>query len=1711
MALNKVEYTIDFNAQVDKLNSKLNEIKKNINNIVPSNQSDKVSKIINDLENQLDKLQKKSGQKIINTSEFGKISNQLLSINNQFGLLQDKVKKISELTQEEKIKLLPQDEQARLQRIDKIFSDLIDKLAQAKEQSDLLAKARSDYEKQEQKIKKATIEKNAIKQLLDEATAANENQAKIKSLTQQYEKASTKVEKYSLVLEGLKKNLDEINTTTVEQSKIETKSALTTARAGLKKEGVDLQGIKLTGSEESINKVRKAIQDYNNKALKPLESSYDKVETATQDSREELGKLNVTVEEATRQFIENNEAAKKVDGLIQRIQQFAGLTGAAYLANKALHSALNSVKELDAQMTEMAVVTDLGVGDYWKQLPEYTKRANELGVSITDAYKAATLYYQQGLKANEVNEISVETLKLARIANIDAADATDKMTAALRGFNMEISGTNAKRISDVYSKLAAITAADVEEISVAMTKTASLAHNAGMEFETTAAFLSQIVETTRESAETAGTALKTVIARFQELKKSPDEIGEVDGEIVDANEIETALRSVGVALRDTSGQFRDLDDVFIELSSKWQSLDTNTQRYIATIAAGSRQQSRFIAMMSDYKRTQELITAANNSAGASNEQFEKTLESLEVKLTKLKNAWAQFSMSLANNTLIKWGVDLAQGLLSLLNNTNKATSGFWKFIISTGQLVAVTKLASLGTKGLQKGFSKVITSSIQAATATGLDTTETGKNTVAKGANLVAQEANTTATMQDTVQTTKNTLAKKIHNIITGETVKAKWAEFIQSGLVKIGLKAETAATIAATIAKIAYNVVLLAGVLAVSALVYGIYKLITAETKEEKRLRELEENHKKFNEELEESKNKYETASEGIENLTEKYKELNKEIKGSTAWKDKAEEINEAVKSIINTYPELKKYYDVVEGIYVYTNGGEEEVEAYLKRKEEENKEKEVESALQEYKLAKEDYDKSYGTTVYGKNYKRVSRFNMRTASDVISYERGEERKGLLNEYFNLLRNSKVSNIEDAKKIWEEQGFAAQFKDWDNMKGLQEEVQNFLEAKSKIGQTTSGVRLELLNLVDPNISAAMSGVITEDLITQWINEDKNSDDMISAVKEFEKTLAGNEDLQKIFKGEGGQLSLTDIDGLRSEVNKLPEGDLKIRAKKILDDTEKALKEYEDINENLTYGALAGLFGEGGKATDPKTQKIITEFLGRYSASDQRTIADLLVDKNFDFSNKSEWNNFLAKLRDAGIKLDKGVDKFVDDMTTASEATYKDFTKLNEKSSDLATIIQKMTTGEISGIFSEEEYSTLINFLPQLKNNFKQNIDGTYSYTGDKNIKKALQERFKQTLNETLPEDLTEQLKQEYIETWSKYYQATALAGDAPSKDATEIEKKGFDEAVKSLALQAGYTLEEINKFENTEDLLKELRTNSLVALVEELRDAMSDKLEKQIDSLTNINDSIKEVNEKLIDKIQTQIDDERNAREQAKTEQNLQDLQTRLAYLRRDTSGANTKEILELEKQLTESQQDYEDDLIDQAINNLKDQNDKAYDQRKEQIDLLQAQLNLLQNNSNWGELVKQMTTDLQAKDFTTTESYKLVTDYYQNQNLTPDEAKQKAQDFINLSKKFGARYATGGLNTITGPAWLDGTKARPELVLNAADTQNFLQLKDVLSNLRGQGNSTNIGDAYYDINISVDSVNNDYDVDKMANRIKQLIVNDSNYRNVNDIKKIR
>ena len=443
---------------------------------------------------------------------------------------------------------------------------------------------------------------------------------------------------------------------------------LNTLRVELEKAGIEVQNL----SNTQLDKLAQEIKDAAAQS-KGLEQGLRQSGNAAVAAADDMYSLN-----------------NQMNQVRNRVQDFFSLTNSVMLFRRAIRQAFETVKELDAAMTETAVVTDFNVGDMWDQLPQYTKAANDLGTTTLGAYETMTLFYQQGLKTNEVFEIGTETMKMARIAGLEYKDATDLMTAALRGFNMELNETSAARVNDVYSELAAITAADTQEIATAMTKTASIAANANMEFETTAAFLSQIIETTREPAETAGTAMKTIIARFTEMKKAESDLVDVDGETISVNKVEAALKTAGVALRDFNGEFRDTDDVFLELASKWNGLDKMTQRYIATMAAGSRQQSRFIAMMSDYDRTVELVDAAYSSAGASQNQFAKTQESLESKLNKLKNAWDEFVMGLANSSIIKAGVDL---LTKLINAVNKLTGllgegagGVAKFAIAFGAL-----------------------------------------------------------------------------------------------------------------------------------------------------------------------------------------------------------------------------------------------------------------------------------------------------------------------------------------------------------------------------------------------------------------------------------------------------------------------------------------------------------------------------------------------------------------------------------------------------------------------------------------------------------------------------------------------------------------------------------------------------------------------------------------------------------------------------------------------------------------------------------------------------------------------------------------------------------------------------------------------------------------------------------------------------------------
>jgi hypothetical protein len=75
------------------------------------------------------------------------------------------------------------------------------------------------------------------------------------------------------------------------------------------------------------------------------------------------------------------------------------------------------------------------------------------------------------------------------------------------------------------------------------------------------------------------------------------------------------------------------------------------------------------------------------------------MDSLEAKVEKLKNAWHEFTMGIANSDLLKFGVDVLTNLIEIIN---KATDGVNGFGGAISKIISVFAIFKLGSKIFEK-------------------------------------------------------------------------------------------------------------------------------------------------------------------------------------------------------------------------------------------------------------------------------------------------------------------------------------------------------------------------------------------------------------------------------------------------------------------------------------------------------------------------------------------------------------------------------------------------------------------------------------------------------------------------------------------------------------------------------------------------------------------------------------------------------------------------------------------------------------------------------------------------------------------------------------------------------------------------------------------------------------------------------------------------
>lgn len=369
---------------------------------------------------------------------------------------------------------------------------------------------------------------------------------------------------------------------------------------------------------------------------------------------------------------------------------------------------------------------------------------------------------------------------------------------------------------------------------------------------------------------------------------------------------------------------------------------------IATAFAGNLQSNRFLALVSNIDEYKKALEVANDSEGTGTLQFNKTLDNIETRLTKLKTAWQLFYTDSGIEKAIK---NVITGLTNILNGLNKLPKASKKIPVSALMQIAVI------IKGV-KALALLIVLQIQKA----IQQVKNAADNAIKGTSQNAQAQ--VLTLSEKIKKLKNDW-QGMTGVQRGAKI-APYASMIGAGLSIAGsassnLTAGTVMSGAGSIISGAASGLTMTGSwigAGVGALV-GVIKLISdlsslEERKAEQKLEELKQKADEAENKRLESK---QTVS-GLEDYVKQYQEMAKAQYDSNDAKQQFLDLNA---EIAEKYPDLLIQYDA-EG---------NKIISLIELQKELNKEKANygkatrESVVADYNKAKQEYNNKKNNTV--------------------------------------------------------------------------------------------------------------------------------------------------------------------------------------------------------------------------------------------------------------------------------------------------------------------------------------------------------------------------------------------------------------------------------------------------------------------------------------------------------------------------------------------------------------------------------------------------------------------------------------------------------------------------------------------------------------------------------------------------------------------------
>lgn len=253
----------------------------------------------------------------------------------------------------------------------------------------------------------------------------------------------------------------------------------------------------IQAQQEVVGEAKRQTQALFNQVdgTQELNQVQDKLILSEKKHKQTLAELTSTTQKSVSLFGKFKETLKQVVS--------AGLSWKIFSAiTQTLKKTIDTVKELDKSLVDLQIATGSTRAQAEELLHSYNQMAKELGATTQEIASAADSWLRQGYSTAQTNELIRSSMVLSKIGQIESAEATQYLTSALKGFDIE-----AEKSIEIVDKLATvdlISATSASGLAEALSRTAASANMAGVEMEQLLGYVAVVGETTQKSMSSIG-------------------------------------------------------------------------------------------------------------------------------------------------------------------------------------------------------------------------------------------------------------------------------------------------------------------------------------------------------------------------------------------------------------------------------------------------------------------------------------------------------------------------------------------------------------------------------------------------------------------------------------------------------------------------------------------------------------------------------------------------------------------------------------------------------------------------------------------------------------------------------------------------------------------------------------------------------------------------------------------------------------------------------------------------------------------------------------------------------------------------------------------------------------------------------------------------------------------------------------------------------